>query len=93
MRKFKIKQGLTIYETDAKTMIDTFDGLGLCDSCCLYSPKGYYIPVLNSYYCPKCYADWLTRAKKYDEDMPYERCKVENFDFMLKVLGIKCEEE
>lgn len=93
MRKFKTKQGLVVYETDAKTVIDAFDGLGLCDACCTYSPKGYYIPVLNSYYCPKCYEDWLTRAKKFVQDEWYETRKIDEFEFMLKVLGIKFSEE
>ena len=92
-RKFKIKQGLIVYETDAQTMIDAFDGLGLCDSCCFYSPKGYYIPVLNSYYCPKCFEDWLTRARRYESDVPYENNKIENFEFMLRVLGIRFKSE
>lgn len=52
--------------------ISTIGGLGICDSCNECSFEGYYIAVLNHWYCPDCYQDWMQRAKKYPEDQSIE---------------------
>jgi len=60
--------------------------MGICDSCGQASFDGYYIAVLNSYYCPKCYEDWLKRAVYYPEDAPIEE---KNFAFWKNELQKK----
>lgn len=57
--------------------------MGICDYCGQASFDGFYIPVLNSYYCPKCYEEWCKRAEYYEEDRPYEE---NNFNKMLAQL-------
>lgn len=53
-------------------------GLGICDSCNKSAGTGKYIPVLNSYYCQKCFDEWQAIAKYYPEDMQYEAHKLES---------------
>lgn len=64
-------------------------GFGVCDFCNdapLPSQGGYYIAVLNSWYCPKCYEDWYKRAKYYPEDADIEN---RNFEFYRDLLDSK----
>lgn len=63
----------------------------LCDWCnhpCLPNDKGYYIAVLNHWYCMKCYEEWLSRAVWYPEDAEVES---RNFEFYAPRLGVKCQ--
>lgn len=63
----------------------------ICDWCgraYLPSDKGYYIAVLNHWYCKKCYEEWYASAEWYPEDADVER---RNFDFYAPRLGIKCQ--
>ena len=51
----------------------------VCDRCLDRKvSKGYYIAVLNQWFCPKCYKKWLKRAVKHPED---ERVETENFEY------------
>lgn len=52
--------------------ITEIEGLGICDSCNKPHSEGYLIPVLNAWYCPRCYTKWMGYAKRYNEDIPYE---------------------
>ena len=58
---------------------------GICDYCGKVSDNGYYIAVLNSWYCPKCYKRWRTSARPYDSDKPIER---RNFQYYGTLLGV-----
>lgn len=47
--------------------------MGICDSCNGGTLDGYLCCALgHRLYCEKCYTDWLKRAVRYDEDIPYE---------------------
>lgn len=43
-------------------------GMGICDSCNKGVLEGYLIPVLNSYYCPACFAEWDNDHSYYLEE-------------------------
>lgn len=60
-------------------------GMGICDHCNSAVPKGYYVAVLNSVLCERCYNRWYARAKFYPEDMEIE---YRNFDYMKTLLKI-----
>ena len=58
----------------------------ICDRCA--NPKvsqGYYIAVLNQWFCKKCYNDWNKEARYYPEDAEIEN---RNFEY-YKNLCIK----
>ena len=57
----------------------------ICDYCAKPSETGYYIAVLNSWYCPKCYKRWRKSAKPYESDKPIER---RNFQYYGTLLGV-----
>ena len=62
--------------------------LGICDWCGEASFDGYYIAVLNRYYCPKCYEEWLKRAKYYPEDKPREDKNFNCWKTALERIGV-----
>lgn len=55
-----------------------------CDSCLATPIYGYYIAVLNSWFCPKCFNHWLKNAVRYKEDIPIEE---KNYQFYRNLLG------
>jgi hypothetical protein len=72
MKKIKTEIGHTAYETTVTELI-LIGGFGICDECNEFAPKGYLVPVLNHYQCPKCFENWSKRAKFYSEDVEFER--------------------
>ena len=63
----------------------------VCDFCGMPqtgNERGYYIAVLNQWYCEDCDVDWTTRAEWYPEDADIER---KNFEFYAPQLGVKCQ--
>lgn len=61
---------------------------GRCGRPCLPSDKGYFIAVLNQWFCEQCYQEWQERAIRYVEDADVER---KNFNFYAPRLGVKCQ--
>lgn len=64
--------------------VNSIGGLGICDFCNAASTEGYYIAVLNMWYCPKCYQEWLERAEYYPEDAAIENRNFTKMKNMLK---------
>ena len=77
-----------IIECTARELYVACGGLGICDSCGTPSGKGYYIAVLNQWFCPSCYEEWKSTAHYYPEDADIER---KNFDFYAPLFGVKCQ--
>lgn len=69
----------------SNTEIVKLGGLGICDSCGEPDTHGYYIAVLNRWYCPKCYEDWYKHAINYPEDRHIED---KNFKVYSKLLAL-----
>lgn len=65
--------------------IANLGGLGICDFCNKASFDGYYIAVLNCWYCPECYQDWIKRAQRYPEDAHVEQRNFERYSAYLGV--------
>lgn len=71
MKRIKTKSGHIAYQASAnETML--IGGVGVCDECNHYAPRGFLVPVLHYYMCPKCFADWQKRARHYPEDNVFE---------------------
>lgn len=62
-----------------------YGSVGICDSCNTSPTNGNYIAALNRWYCPECYNEWLTRATRYQEDIPYE---MSHFELYRKVFNV-----
>lgn len=50
----KNKKGFKVMKMNLSE-INYIGGFGICDWCGNTSTEGYYIAVLNQWYCPKCY--------------------------------------
>ena len=81
-----------VIECTASELMDvTGSGMCICDWCaksCFPAEKGYYIAVLNHWYCEECYQEWIQRARWYPGDVEIER---KNFEFYAPRLGVKCQ--
>lgn len=64
--------------------INYIGGFGICDWCGNTSTEGYYIAVLNQWYCPKCYNEWYLRATYYPEDAVIENRNFINMQNLLE---------
>lgn len=76
-----------IIEMSLVEVNQAFGGLGVCDLCCTSPQTGYYIAVLNSWYCPECYNRWVKNAKRYAEDINTEE---RNFERVKERLSQLC---
>lgn len=83
--KVNNSKGFLVAEVSLTECVEKLGGYGICDSCNGTSEKGYYVAALNHWVCPKCYNEWMQRAKNYEEDKPIEK---RNFDYYSKILGI-----
>lgn len=79
------KKGFRVIQVTLSDCIK-WGGLGICDWCNEYiGSTGYYVAVLNSVMCDKCYNDWCERATYYPED---SRVEEKNFNYMKSVLNL-----
>ena len=84
MKVVENSKGFRVIEMSMVEVNGLLGGLGICDSCNNASFTGYYIAVLNSWFCPQCYEDWLKRAKRYEEDIPIEERNFERVKRLKK---------
>lgn len=79
----KNKKGFKVLKMDL-VEINQIGGFGICDFCNSASTTGYYIAVLNQWYCPKCYQEWYNRATYYQEDAAVENRNFINMQNLLE---------
>lgn len=87
-RRIEAGKFLVIECTAGELMDAVQSGLCVCDFCdkpSLPNEVGYYIAVLNQWYCKKCFDSWLARARYYPEDADVER---RNFNFYARRFGL-----
>lgn len=88
-KKIENKKGFLVLEISRDELIDKlgeYGSTGICDYCASTPKIGYYIAVLNQWYCPKCYEDFIRTGKRYEEDVPFER---KNFDLYCQIFGVR----
>ena len=74
-----------VIKASAKEMFEAVGSLGICDYCSERPEHGYYIAVLNKWYCPKCWEEFKKRAVWHAEDTRIEQ---RNFAYYSKKLGV-----
>ncbi|MDR2928229.1 MAG: hypothetical protein LBV41_08545 [Cytophagaceae bacterium] len=84
-KKVENSKGFLVLEVSAIEVNECFGGYGICDYCNSDDRSGYYIAVLNSWYCPKCYKEWIQRAKRYAGDIHIEE---RNYNCACESLGL-----
>ena len=88
-KKIDFGKFLVIECTAGELMDAVGSDICICDSCGrpnFISDKGYYIAVLNQWFCKKCFGEWSARARWYPGDAKIER---RNFDFYAPRFGIE----
>lgn len=86
------EKGFRVIEITAEEMrrihpeMQNVDWFPVCDSCGRNGlKKGYYVAVLNQWFCPKCYEEWYSGAARYPEDA---RIEERNFNTYKNRLGL-----
>lgn len=82
--KVQNKKGFLVVEASMTEALK-LGGMAICDSCNRSDSKGYFIAVLNSWYCTSCYEEWIKRAHRYVEDIPTEKL---NYSRVAKLLEV-----
>lgn len=87
MKDFKNEKGFLILEVSRERMLERlsiYGCQGICDGC-LSSPEiGYYVAVLNMWFCKDCFDEWYRDAGRYQEDIPIEEKNYENYKRLLQ---------
>lgn len=83
----KNEKGFKVIKIDNDELQQAVGSPGICDFCSDTPKEGYYIAVLNSWYCFVCYHKWIKRATYYKEDKPIEE---RNYQYMTEMLE-KCK--
>lgn len=68
---YKNDKGFKVIEASGEEIIN-IGGLGICDHCGSMSTNGFYVAVLNRWFCPACFYGWYETATRYAEDIPIE---------------------
>lgn len=82
MKEVKNEKGFLVIEITRAEMVNKLAQywcIGVCDSCMSSTEVGYYIAVLNRWFCKDCYNEWMQRAVRYTEDIPYEERNYETY--------------
>ncbi len=57
------KKGFKVIQISRKELVEElgqYGAIGICDYCNETASTGYYIAVLNQWFCPKCYQAWVS---------------------------------
>lgn len=81
----KNEKGFKVIKIDNDELQQAFGSPGICDNCSEMPEEGYYIAVLNRWFCPVCYHEWIKHAIYYKEDKPIEE---RNYQYMTEMLEI-----
>lgn len=68
----KSRQGYKMIKLKAVDVVSKLGGFGICDMCNESSLDGFYIGVLNRWYCVECKEDFEKNTQFYKEDLDFE---------------------
>ena len=74
-----------VIEATSLEMYSACGSPGICDYCGQHSENGYYIAVINRWYCPDCYEAFKRDARYSPKDAPVEE---RNYQYYGKLLGV-----
>ena len=82
-------KNLLIIKMTWREYVAITDSFGICDCCGTqqFDNRGYYVALVNDWYCPTCLDAYLKGAKRYSVDLEKERYNFNNVVSKLKDLG------
>lgn len=84
VRPFKTRKGFKIISCPRRVLeAATCQKRCVCDNCLDSPDTGYYVAVLNQWFCPSCYTRWIKSAKRYKEDVWIEE---KNYEYYMSIL-------
>lgn len=83
------EKGFKVIEVDSNEMLKIGCG-NICDHCGhVHYGKGFYVAVLNRWFCPDCYQDWCKYAVNYATDNNADGLfEKKNYFFYKMLLGL-----
>lgn len=83
------EKGFKVIEIDHLEMLKIGCGT-LCDYCGEpHYGKGYYVAIMNSWFCPTCYENWYRNATNYATGHNADwQIETKNFKRYKKLLGL-----
>lgn len=86
------EKGFKVIEVTGREMLKIGCG-NICDNCAeMESGTGYYVAVLNRWFCPECYEKWYRDATNYANEYNADgRVEAKNFAFIKMLLGAMLE--
>lgn len=80
-------KGFKVIEITAREMFKIGCG-NICDHCNETAETGYYVAVLNRWFCPACYEDWYKGATNYATEHNADGwVESKNFASFVRLLG------
>lgn len=68
------EKGFKVISLTRTEEVALFDDWGYCEACEEICERGFLIPMLETYFCPRCYNAWLPGATHYKcEEVKEER--------------------
>ena len=86
-RKIENDKKFYIIRMTVQEAIATMDCFGECNLCGDGCEYGYYIPVINQFYCETCYDAWYRTATRYKSEIYNETKRYNAMVEKLKDLG------
>lgn len=79
------EKGFKVIEITAREMLEIGCG-NICDHCGETSENGYYVAVLNRWFCPACYEEWRKHTTPINRGDLWVESK--NFNYFQMLLGL-----
>lgn len=86
---WKNDKNFKIIQMSWREYVATTESWGLCDCCggSDFEYGGYYIPLIDSWFCKTCFDAWYSTAKRYKVDIQKEQEKFIKMKHKLEDLG------
>lgn len=85
---FENEKGFKIIEISRGEILDKlseFGSIRICDGCGIPANNGYYIAVLNNWFCKDCFTEWYGYAINYPEDREIEERNFECYKSIFEI--------
>lgn len=87
--KYENEKRFLIYKMSWREYVAATESWGLCDCCgeADFDTGGYYVALIDSWFCQKCFDAYISGAKRYSVDLEKERNNWNKMTQKLRDLG------